>query len=63
MEPGNSKSVEELEEVRRKLSQQIEEAQRLFATERNGHELQTSKAALKRIEELLEGLPKRQVGT
>ncbi len=46
-------TMEELEAVRQKLIQQIEEAQRLFGTERNGHELLTSKAALKSIEQLM----------
>lgn len=35
------------------LVEQIEEAQQLFDTERNGHELLTSKAALKSIEQLI----------
>jgi hypothetical protein len=43
----------ELEAVRQKLIQQIEEAQQLFGTERSGHELLTSKAALKSIEQLI----------
>lgn len=46
-------TVEELEEIRDKLVQQIDEAPQLFDTGNNGHELLTSKSALKRIRQLL----------
>lgn len=43
MKSGDHPTKEELEVVRQKLIQQIGEAQRLFDTERNGHELLTVK--------------------
>lgn len=46
-------TLKDLEAIRSVLVQQIEEAQQLFDTERNGHELLTSKAALKSIEQLI----------
>ena len=53
--------LEELESIRQKLAQQIEEAQQLFSAERNGHELLTSKAALKCIEEAIRSVQERKV--
>jgi exopolyphosphatase/pppGpp-phosphohydrolase len=53
MKPGNPPTKEELEAVRQKLIEQIEEVQQLFGAGQNGHELLTSKAALKSIEQLI----------
>jgi restriction endonuclease S subunit len=53
--------LEELESIRQKLVQQIEEAQRLFSAERNAHELLTSKAALECIEEAIRSAHEREV--
>jgi hypothetical protein len=53
MKSGDPPTKEELEAVRQKLIQQIEEAPRLFGMNDNGHELLTSKAALKSIEQLI----------
>ncbi len=52
--------LEELESIRQKLAQQIEEAERIFSSEKNGHELLTSKAALKCIEEAIKRTQERE---
>ena len=57
----NVPPLEELESIRQKLTQQIEEAERMFSSERNGHELLTSKAALNCIEEAIKQLQDRAV--
>ncbi len=51
---------EELMLIRKNLIQQIEEAQTLFDTERNVHELLTSKAALKCIDQLIRRMRKEK---
>ncbi len=53
MKPDQPPTIDELEAVRKELVKQIDEAQYLFDTSQNGHELLTSKAALKCIEQLL----------
>jgi hypothetical protein len=53
--------LEELELIRQKLTQQIAEAEQMFSVERNGHELLTSKAALKYIEEAIRSARERKV--
>lgn len=53
METNHTPTLEELEAARQKLIQQLEEAQKLFAAENNGHELLTCQVALKNIEELI----------
>ena len=53
MNPEQQPTFEELEEIRDRLVQQIEEAPQLFDTGNNGHELLTSKSALKSIQQLL----------
>lgn len=52
--------LQELESIRQRLIEQIATAERLFAAEKNGHELQTSKAALKWIEEAISSTAERQ---
>jgi|694.fasta_scaffold04074_21 hypothetical protein len=53
--------VEELEAIRQSLIEQITEAEQLFAAENNGHELLTSRAALKCIEEAIKSAQEREV--
>ena len=60
MESGNPPTKDELESIRLRLVVQIEEAQQLFSTEGNGHELLTSKAALKSIEQLIRRMRKQR---
>lgn len=60
MEP-HPPALEELESIRQKLVQQIEEAERLFSGESKGHELFSSKAALKYIEEAIRNAQEREV--
>lgn len=61
MEPNNPPTLKQLKSIQKKLLQQIKEAQSLFSTDRNGHELLTSKVALKSIEELIVKAQKKEV--
>lgn len=45
--------LQELELLRQSLTEQIAAAEQLFPAEANGHELLTSKAALKCVEEAI----------
>jgi hypothetical protein len=60
MEP-HPPTLKELETIRQKLIQQIEEAQRLFSSDANGHELLASKSALICIEEAIKSALEREV--
>ncbi|MBX9668359.1 MAG: hypothetical protein K2X93_12105 [Candidatus Obscuribacterales bacterium] len=60
MEPDKAPNLEDLETIRLKLIAQIDEAQQIFDTHNNGHELLTSQAALKGIEQLLRRTRKQQ---
>lgn len=51
--------IEELESVRKKLIQQIDDAEKTFSTERNGRELLTSKCALICVEEAIKRIRDR----
>jgi hypothetical protein len=53
MNEDQQPTIEELKAVRDRLVQQIDEAPQLFDTGNNGHELLTSKSALKSIQELM----------
>ncbi len=61
LKPEEIQPIEELEAIRIKLLQQIEEAPRLFPTECNGHELLTSKAALNNIERLIKQQRRKEI--
>lgn len=52
--------VEELESIRQSLIEQIATAEQLFAAENNGHELLTSKAALRCVEEAIKRIRDRE---
>jgi hypothetical protein len=62
MKPDQAPTREELEAVRKQLIEQIDEAEQLFDTSHNGHELLTGKTALKIIEQLLRRTRKQQKG-
>lgn len=53
MKPRHPATLQELKSIRKILLRQIKEAQLLFNTQSNGHELLTSRAALQCIEELI----------
>lgn len=52
--------LQELESIRQRLIEQIATAEQLFAGEDNGHELQTSRAALTYIEEAIRSVAERE---
>lgn len=53
--------LKELELIRQSLIEQIAAAEKLFACDNNGHELLTSKAALKCIEEVISNARDKEV--
>lgn len=53
--------LQELESLRQRLIDQIAAAEQLFATENNGHELLTTKAALKCIDEVIKQVRDKDV--
>ncbi len=52
--------LKELESIRQRLIEQIAKAEQLFAAENNGHELLTSRAALRCIEEAIRHSAERE---
>jgi hypothetical protein len=60
MEP-DPLTLKDLESIRAKLVQQIEEAEQLFSAESNATELLTSKSALKYVEELIRSAQEPEV--
>ncbi len=60
MEP-NLPPLEELESIRQRLVQQIEEAEQMFLDKGDGHELRTSKAALRCVEQTIKHIQDSRV--